>query len=247
MISERIPSTHYELHYLISEVTALNIRDFIQTHLELDELSIGRPEFSFPVHTVYLDSPDLALYWRAISDRGQQIELRLRLESREPVYVEIKRRLKAVVLRERCTLRAEAIEILLTGQLPGNAYLANPTPANLVMLQHFLKLKETFQANPRMQMAFMREAYISCDEKARLTFDRNIVCQAGSEASFPLKLNCPIPVFHGAVVLKLNFPDRYPNWFQELVERFSLGECEAEKFVTGMSAIGSKLSGPPAN
>ena len=79
---------HYELNYLVSEETALNVRAFARSCLELEERSVGQPSFSYPVHNLYLDSDDFTLYWRAINDPEHRVELRVRyysLERGEPV------------------------------------------------------------------------------------------------------------------------------------------------------------------
>lgn len=45
----------FELKYLIGEETALLVRDFVRSYIDLDEYSVGRPNYSYPVHSLYLD------------------------------------------------------------------------------------------------------------------------------------------------------------------------------------------------
>ena len=117
---------HYELNYLISETTALAVRDHLQTliHmgcLDVDERSVGQPNLSYPVHTIYLDSDDLTLYWQAANDHEHRKELRIRYYDpapASPACLEIKRRLSDVVLRENCTVRMEVVPRVLSGEEP---------------------------------------------------------------------------------------------------------------------------------
>ena len=45
----------------------------------------------------------------------------------------------------------------------------------------------------------------------------------------------------------MNYRERYPDWFRELVRAFDLVLCDADKFVSGMSAIGRRLSRSETN
>ena len=76
--------THHELNYLISQATALRVRDFLQSYLELAEDAVGKPNYSYPIHSLYLDSDDLTLYRRAMNDIEHRWQLRVRYSSVYP-------------------------------------------------------------------------------------------------------------------------------------------------------------------
>ena len=57
----------FELKYLITEESALMVRDFVRSYLDFDEYSVGKPNYSYPVHSLYLDSDRLQLYWETIN------------------------------------------------------------------------------------------------------------------------------------------------------------------------------------
>ena len=44
--------SRFELKYLINESTAERVRDFVRCYLSLDEFSAGRPNYSYPVHSL---------------------------------------------------------------------------------------------------------------------------------------------------------------------------------------------------
>src|SRR5438034_634381 len=54
MRRDRMQQQRFELKYLIPEETALHIRDFVRSYLEMDEYSVGRPNYSYPVHSFYM-------------------------------------------------------------------------------------------------------------------------------------------------------------------------------------------------
>ena len=67
MAEDRLQSQRFELKYRVSPTTALGIRDFVSSHLVLDEFSRGQPDNSYYNHSIYLDSDDLKLYWDVIN------------------------------------------------------------------------------------------------------------------------------------------------------------------------------------
>lgn len=124
-----------ELKYQISPELALAVRDFVGSYLEIDEFGATRPNLSYPVHSLYLDSPDLATYRHTINGNKNRFKLRLRFYENRPgasVYFEIKRRMNNAILKQRArALRREAVERVLGGRLPGPDDLASRDPKHI--------------------------------------------------------------------------------------------------------------------
>src|SRR6058998_1280480 len=134
MVRDRMQQQRFELKYLIPEETALLVRDFVRSYLEMDEFSVGRPNYSYPVHSLYLDSDDLKLYWRTINGDKNRFKLRLRYYSATddaPVFFEIKRRINNCILKQRGGVRHSAIAGLLAGQFPDPSCLLSKAPNHL--------------------------------------------------------------------------------------------------------------------
>src|SRR3954467_6035275 len=126
MSRDRMQQQCFELKYIISEETALLVRDFVRRYLEFDEYSVGRPNYSYPVHSLYLDSDDLSLYWQTINGNKNRYKLRLRFYNDipdTPIFFEIKRRMNNCILKQRAAVRREAVPLLLSGQLPEESHL----------------------------------------------------------------------------------------------------------------------------
>src|SRR5439155_27009444 len=152
MRRDRMQQQRFELKYLIPEETALLVRDFVRSYLEMDEFSVGRPNYSYPVHSLYLDSDDLKLYWRTINGDKNRFKLRLRYYSvnqESPVFFEIKRRMNNCILKQRGGVRQDAIEPLLTGQLPEAEHLVSKAPNHLVAVQRFWHHMNELHAMPK--------------------------------------------------------------------------------------------------
>src|SRR5216110_3978995 len=121
MRADRMQQSRFELKYLISENTAQRVRDFVRSYLALDEYGVGRPNYSYDVHSLYLDSDSLEIYWRTVNGDKNRFKLRLRYYSdnpKSPVFFEIKRRMKDVILKQRGGVRQSAVESVLTGHMP---------------------------------------------------------------------------------------------------------------------------------
>src|SRR4051812_6261764 len=124
-------ASRFELKYLIPNMVALRVREFVQQHLELDEFGEGQPNLSYPVHSLYLDSPDWKIYWRTVNGDKNRYKLRIRYYSDHPevpIYFEIKRRMKDVILKQRCGVYREALPYCLAGHMPPPDKMASRSP-----------------------------------------------------------------------------------------------------------------------
>src|SRR5436190_3314790 len=112
----RLQSQRFELKYLIDKKLALPMRDFIAAYLEPDEYGIGRPNLSYSVHSLYLDSDDLKTHFASINGSKNRFKLRLRYyddKPNTPVFFEVKARVDNSILKQRCGVRRDAVPLLI--------------------------------------------------------------------------------------------------------------------------------------
>lgn len=236
----------FELKYLIPEETALLVRDFVRSYLEMDEYSVGRPNYSYPVHSLYLDSQQLALYWDTINGTKNRFKLRLRYYSTNadtPVFFEIKRRMNNCILKQRGGVRQESVGLLLSGHFPGPEHLVSKSPNQMVAIERFCNLMEQMHAKPRVHIFYMREAYVSDNDEVRVTLDRSVMAEPNLSFGVKTEMNHPITCFGKEVILELKFTNRYPEWFRELVRTFHVMQCGAAKYVESVQGIGHNKIG----
>jgi hypothetical protein len=245
MSQDKLQAQRFELKYLISEEVALSVRDFIASYLEIDEFGATLPNLSYPVHSLYLDSPDMKLYKSTINGDKNRFKLRLRFyESRAdaPVFFEIKRRMNNTISKQRGGVRRDAVESLLAGHLPEPSHLISKEPRQLVALQNFCRLLANLEAGPKAHIAYMREAWISrYDNSVRVTMDREVRCDPDPTARLSTQMINPVTVFGNKVILELKFTNRFPDWFKELVRVFGLMQCGAAKYVDGVTLLGENV------
>jgi hypothetical protein len=231
----------FEQKYMLDEDQALAVREFVVAHLELDENGVGKPHYSYPVHSLYLDSPSLSTFWSTINGDKNRFKLRLRFYNDHPdspVFFEIKRRMNHCILKQRGGARKAAVARLLSGHLPAPEDLLRGDGKNLVAIHRFVELTQQLQAVPLAHVAYSREAYVDAvSDNVRVTFDRNVLSEPRPEAVFSTEMTNPSRPFGDRVILELKFTDRFPDWLRNLVERFGLMQCGAAKYCEGLAGV----------
>jgi hypothetical protein len=238
---DRMQQSRFELKYHLSEERALRMRDFARCYIGLDEYSVGKPNFSYPVHSLYLDSDELTTYWETINGTKNRFKLRIRYYDANPgspVFFEVKRRMNHCIMKQRGGVRNDKVEWLLSGHHPERDHLISKSPRQHAALQRFCQNMQEIHAKPKVHIAYDREAYVSDDDRYRVTFDRNIRAEANLDGVIKTTMEKPALVYPGIVVLELKFTDRFPNWYRDLVEVFGTMQCGAAKYAEGVQGIG---------
>lgn len=246
--------SRYELKYRIDERRARGVRDFIRGHLVRD--SYARPQLggSYPIYSIYLDSPSLHLFNATVSGHKNRFKLRARYydpDPNSPVFFEIKRRVNDVILKERAAVKRGSVSRLLVGGPPAARDLHEAgDPRALHALSQFCHLRDVVNAGGRTIVGYTREAWNAPgDDDVRVTFDRKL---AGSwfDPLLPIDQALRVdrawtypPVEDGGVVLELKFTGRYPLWMRELVASFDLYRTCMAKYVACVEAMGPRGHG----
>jgi hypothetical protein len=250
MATDKLQASRYELKYIIPEDTALQIRDYVRSYLELDENGVGKPNYSYPVHSLYLDSDDLKLYWGTINGDKNRFKLRIRFYNNNPetpVFFEIKRRMNNCIMKKRGSVRRAAVPLLLAGHMPEPSFLVSKEAKHMFAVQEFCRLMQDLQLKPKVHIGYSREAYVPHDDNsARLTMDREVRSEPELTPRLNTKMVKPILVWGKDIVLELKFTNRFPDWFRDLVRVFSLRQCGAAKYVDGVALQGEYKLRPSA-
>lgn len=242
MADDRMQLQRWELKYVIPEDVALAVREFVRSYLELDEYGAKRPDLSYTIHNLYLDSDDLAIYWGTINGDKNRYKLRLRFyedNPQAPVFFEIKRRMNEAIMKQRGGVKRPAVEAVLAGHIPAPSELVSGDPRQLGALQRFVELSMRHAAHPVAHVRYDREAWISVhDNSVRVTMDRNVLISPEFVARFSDQLDDPTCVFGRLVILELKFTGRFPDWFKEMVRIFNLRQGSASKYADGIARKG---------
>jgi hypothetical protein len=233
-VSDLVQGNRFELKYIIAESTARNVRDFARSYLLPDKYADQKRNNSYPVYSLYLDSPGRELYGSTVQGHKNRFKLRLRYYDEvdsHPVFFEIKRRVTDVILKDRAGVRRSSILPLLAGQWPTRNDLAPGSEKFYAALDRFCTLRALLKADGWAFVSYLREAYTSADGHVRVTFDREI---AGARYRGVFKLPGADAWLHppiGGVVLELKYTDRFPCWMSEMVRAMDLWRGPMAKYV----------------
>ncbi|MCC6554510.1 MAG: polyphosphate polymerase domain-containing protein [Polyangiaceae bacterium] len=232
----------YEYKYLVPERVVPAIREAALAVSRIDEYA--RPDGRYAIRSLYFDTPRYDLYWANEREQADRFKVRARCYPGNPgpVFLEVKRRVKDVIVKTRGPVPADAWRDVLRGRL---APLEAVSRSARAAAERFILVVERHHLRPAVLVEYEREAYVSLvDKYARLTFDRRIVVQEKDaidlEAS-PVRWR---PIDHPAqtrttepiCVLELKFEQRPPAWMSALVRRLDLVRYSFSKYCYGVSA-----------
>jgi hypothetical protein len=244
---DKMQLQRFELKYMIDEEVAMAVRDFVSTHLELDEFSVGKPNFSYPVHSLYLDSEDMHLFQSTVNSDKNRYKLRLRYYSDNPgspVFFEIKRRVDNAILKQRAGVRREAVDPILAGHLPDPEQMLSKEAKSMAALLRFTELTKKLNAKPKVHVAYLREAWLPHDgNSVRVTLDRQVRDDPDPTTELSTTMKNPVLVFGDKVILEIKFTGRFPSWLADMVHVFNLRKCSAAKYVDGICVMSQLWGG----
>ena len=231
----------FELKYVISEHKAGVIAALFKPYLVPDPNAKGRIEY--PIQSIYLDSPTLALYQNSVDGRRNRFKLRIRgygINGNGRRFLEIKRRVDRTVQKERVEVSPDDFNSLLAQNYDIFKYNHDLNEHENLALLHFTELATRISASPMVDVTYQREAYVGKhNEPVRITFDRSITCapitsthSSGCQSPVPICAVIPAPV-----VLEIKFTDTFPVWIRAIVQQCDLQHQSFCKYVRAVDAL----------
>lgn len=241
-LSESIWVERHEAKFIIPVSMIPAIREFIRPFCDPDPNGSGDPS-EYVITTMQLDTPNLSLHHAKEEEAVARFKLRARtygLDSNSPVFVELKRKIKGVVVKSRARIPREkwCKELVLDPYRKLTVEFRSAKEEYSFL--EFVRLVRLIGATPKVLIRYTRESYIShVDDYARVTFDRNLLCQPTDswnnwgEGRRWRHMDSTIVQDKGyrfsGVVLELKAMSNVPEWLVELVEKFDLartGNCK---------------------
>jgi hypothetical protein len=243
-----VQAARYEFKYLVHEHIAEQIRHFVLSYLEPDAYTVGREGVGYPVHSLYLDTPDLQLCRATMEGLKNRFKLRIRFyeSAASRVFFEIKRRVNDVILKQRAAVKPASVERLVSGKPPQRADLVCCDERNSFALYNFCRLRDELGAIPAAYTSYIREGYEPQGSNVcRVTFDRALRAGDFSGQLGVSSLERWSRPEVAGTVLELKFTDTFPNWMQVMVEAFNLTRTSMPKYVKCVSLLRSTRPGSP--
>ena len=244
MYHHKLQTNRYELKYVIDEQRANSLRHYIQAYLPPDEHVENTDTCSYPVYSLYLDSPSLVLYRQTTQGIKNRFKLRIRFYDNDlasPAFLEIKRRITNVIRKERTAISKEGVIEFLNGIRPDVSQIihSNGNRGGSNALDRFCDLCEEIGAIGSVYVCYVREAYVSPNSNnLRITIDRRL---RGGAVGTKAKLSSPVkgvPARVNGAVLEVKYVDVFPQWVQDMIYEFDLERCSMAKYVHCVDALG---------
>ena len=241
--SEAMQMERHEAKYILHPSQIPAIREFIRPFCMPDDNAKGDlPQYL--VTTLQLDSPDMALYFAKERESLNRFKLRVRTygtDGRCPVFMEIKRKIKGIIVKSRVTIPP--------GRWKGDICLRPEPGLKLRSLKeelnylNFVRLVQEIEARPVTLIRYTRESYLGRNDLySRLTFDTNLcyrptknwdlLPEGGRWWRMDASTSFGRP-FSGAILELKTFSDA-PMWMVDMTERFSLQRVGFCKYFTAV-------------
>jgi hypothetical protein len=226
----------HELKYHITELQAVEIAQFIKPFLQPDRYCKLQPSGSYPIVSLYFDSEDLQLCRQSLEGQKNRCKLRIRSYTDEPDYpryLEIKRRMNAIIIKSRARIMDRDIPTVLAGRAPEQqAYTTDTDTVN-----QFQLYMNSLRARPMILIRYVRQAYEdSSHSEVRVTFDRQLAYNVTSLPDVRLGGRGWQPNAYtlGGVVLEIKFTGHYPAWLSHIVKYFDLQQQSLSKYTSSI-------------
>jgi hypothetical protein len=246
-MEDQMQTSRFERKYVIRESMAPIVREYLRGFMVLDEFSETREDWTYPVHSIYLDSDQLHTYWATVQTEKTRFKLRVRYydeNPESPVFFEVKSRVGECIFKKRGAVRRWAVEELLAGQYPEPRHMVSGNPKHLVAVQTFCHLMQRIQASPKVHVGYDREAWLSPGNNSlRITFDKYIRGEERTAPHFILSMSDPVAPFIDRWVLEVKYTNRFPNWLSEMTRNLELFQSGASKYCGSITNIAENSLG----
>ncbi|MBN1674522.1 MAG: polyphosphate polymerase domain-containing protein [Kiritimatiellae bacterium] len=230
----------HEAKYLIPSSMVPSIREFIRPFCIPDPHTRGTPP-EYVITTLQLDTPTLALHYMKEHEALNRFKLRVRTygtDGNSPVYLEVKRKIKGVIVKSRVAVPPDA----WSKSLVFNPRVKVPfkSEKEVHSFLEFVRLVRETHAQPIVWLRYTRESYMGMiDHYARVTVDRNLLYQPATDwtswgrngrwrsMDTELAQNKQYPF--SSVVLELKTLNDAPLWMIDLTRELNLvrtGNCK---------------------
>lgn len=232
----------YEYKFLVSARHVPHIRELARLACRIDKNA--NADGTYLIRSLYLDSDRYDLYWANEREQADRFKMRIRTYpgKKSPVFLEVKRRFKDVIVKSRALVSADIWQKVITCDGPTLDKLPPNTRANVMP---FLARLHRHHLHPVLLVQYEREAYVSeIDSYARLTFDKKIVVQPIETFELEADPHRWRPVDHTwqtrttepMTVLELKFERRPPAWMVAMVRQLGLVRGSFSKYCYGINA-----------
>ena len=231
----------FEFKYLLNKAEESRIKSYLARYMVPDPQA--HKTGSYEVVSLYFDSPAFYYYHEKTDGIKKRKKIRLRTYRTEnafshDVFFEIKRKIDAVVLKDRFSFdRGRYVSFMEQWNLTGVPHLNDDKNVSKI-LHEFDWERRLRSISPKILVAYEREPFLGkYNQHVRITFDRAIRAReddnlfyAGDEWE---------DVSRGKTVMEIKFTGLLPFYITKVIHLFNLERVAFSKYCNSVDACGS--------
>lgn len=225
-----------EYKYLVPNSLLDQLRKSFLPFVNLDDYAKVQIEKEYRVRSIYYDTMRLEDYMDTISGLKVRKKLRIRtynqINNENIVFLEVKRKYERYIFKNRAPLMYYDLdEMLQTADI--NRFLIKKknylnAQSDAVKFFYLLWIKNCI---PAILVVYEREAFFSkYDATLRITFDKNLRSRALPKTSDLFNDAGLKPAMHDFFILEIKFFNGFPNWLQNILNRYNLQRKAISKY-----------------
>jgi hypothetical protein len=230
----------YEFKYIVHNSQLDQLREMIRPYVELDPYAADTPNKEYTVRSIYFDTVHLDYYFEKID--GYKIRKKIRIRGynkqlgNDTVFMEIKRKLKEPIEKDREKLTFEVMRRLIAGE-GAAAYGPGKDDHGINGAGKFLFHVYRNNLKPVVLVIYDREAFLErFDSRVRLTLDKNLRCIAYPGIDDLYSEEKVIPALKDKFIFEVKFVDHFPGWLRPITGKLGLLRTSASKYVMCIDA-----------
>ena len=229
----------FEYKYFVPNSKLDLLRSLIAPFTTLDKFAASRPEQEYTVRSIYFDTPDFECYHTKIDGQKHRNKVRLRGYNKEKstntVFLEIKRKYEAPILKNRAPMKYGFAKSLFHGVNP-ELFIKNTDKfedardnASKFMYNIYAR-----KMRPVVCVIYEREPYLSKtedkDNNLRITFDKNLRGTPYPTVDELYREERARTAIQGIFILEVKFNEYYPSWMKPIIAMLGLVKESASKY-----------------
>jgi hypothetical protein len=225
----------YEFKYIVPVSLLDELREAIRPYVDYDPFAAVEENHEYTVRSIYFDTARFDYYFEKID--GYKIRKKIRIRGYneqiggDTVFMEIKRKFKEPIEKDREKLTFEVMKRLVAGE-GSRAYGEVPDDHGVNGAGKFLYHVYRNNLKPVVLVIYDREAYFDrYKPEVRITIDKNLRSIAYPTIDDLYSEENVIPANKGNFILEVKFFDHFPGWLRPIIARLGLIRKSASKYV----------------
>ena len=231
----------YEFKYIVAVNQIDELREAIRPFVDLDPYAEAMEGHEYTVRSVYFDTSRFDYYWEKVDGYKMRKKIRVRGYNQkkgddDTVFMEIKRKFKEPIEKDREKLTFEVMKRLLAGE-GSQAYGDAGDEHGVNGAGKFLYHVYRNNLKPVVLVIYEREAYFDrYRPDVRMTIDKNLRAIAYPSIDDLYSEEKAKPALKDRFIFEVKFKDHFPGWLRPITGRYGLIRRSASKYVFCVNA-----------